>query len=479
MDDVLPTEIVGEIFRLCIPIPTEGWDSEYQRRRARTIQAPLLLTQISQGWRRLALSIPVLWATFVVDLRVRRHHLPEFAEMWLTRAAEYPLDITIQGELVVLKQPQFDAVMTTLKAHTSHIRSLQLSLGLRDFVTLENLVRSWEFPGLEELGVTIENIEEEESDDEWDNLSWPVGSAFQSASSLWNLTIERLPLSTFHVATVQKLTRLHVCQDDFETALSAVSGLPNLLAFKLTEHETSRIVFQPEQPLVHSSIRRLDLAYSYKSGASVSFLRTVTLPSLRDLRLERTDHLGAPLDEFLARSSWPPLTTFHLTFVKPGNGLPPLFAALKTPSFASLEELVVALPDQDHLEIFCEQLGANNEFLPKLQRFVRCKPLDLSGTAAPPSDALSLIGRAVTSRLGREPAWPLRAVRIEWDEIEWEEDELVGLGLAEPSPTDSGEPSILELYELDSSVLEPFQLWKTKGMEVYLGPNYPTSASIV
>ncbi|KAJ7256108.1 hypothetical protein C8J57DRAFT_1075220, partial [Mycena rebaudengoi] len=77
----LPTEITVEIFRHTLP-PNPDPSS---------LEAPLLLGQICQQWREIALNAHELWQS----LSFSKHRSTPLLQMWLSRSGNSPLNYSI------------------------------------------------------------------------------------------------------------------------------------------------------------------------------------------------------------------------------------------------------------------------------------------------------------------------------------------------------------------------------------------------
>jgi hypothetical protein len=66
--------------------------------KARPNQAPLQVAQICGHWRAIALATPELWSSVLLEFRENNYSgddIYDFFNLWLTRAGDYPLSITI------------------------------------------------------------------------------------------------------------------------------------------------------------------------------------------------------------------------------------------------------------------------------------------------------------------------------------------------------------------------------------------------
>ncbi|KAF8149951.1 hypothetical protein B0H34DRAFT_731839 [Crassisporium funariophilum] len=91
----LPTELLQEIFVLCLPCDKFIQPSP--------LQAPLLLTHICAPWRNICISLPALWSSLQTvlpkaDSSMDTHKLnnSEIMSLWLSRAGETPLSFSFR-----------------------------------------------------------------------------------------------------------------------------------------------------------------------------------------------------------------------------------------------------------------------------------------------------------------------------------------------------------------------------------------------
>ncbi|KAF8149937.1 hypothetical protein B0H34DRAFT_624438, partial [Crassisporium funariophilum] len=89
----LPTELLQEIFVLCLPCDKFIQPSP--------LQAPLLLTHICAPWRNICISLPALWSSLQTvmpkaDSSMDTHKLnnSEIMRLWLSRAGGTPLSFS-------------------------------------------------------------------------------------------------------------------------------------------------------------------------------------------------------------------------------------------------------------------------------------------------------------------------------------------------------------------------------------------------
>lgn len=132
----LPTELTIEVFKKCLPsdsLPTPSPST-----------APLLLTQICRQWREIALDAPDLWCAlnFVED-----RSSVEMLKLWLSRAADLPLEYT----LTCTEPPRAAAVVEASMLHAHHWQNVSFGLPLTHLPTLD--IRHTSFPMLRKFTV--------------------------------------------------------------------------------------------------------------------------------------------------------------------------------------------------------------------------------------------------------------------------------------------------------------------------------------
>ncbi|KAL0068983.1 hypothetical protein AAF712_003976 [Marasmius tenuissimus] len=150
----LPIEILGEIFML-------------RTREDRTIsnpphplKAPMLFCQVSKSWRTAAISNPLLWSTFGIDVSCRPYSA-ELTQLWLHRAQKMPLTLglRVNGEkqdLERIRDLNITLVRDTLIPNFARCRSFTFRcLGEFDDHLLEEIPLS-ATPNLEYLDLPLD-----------------------------------------------------------------------------------------------------------------------------------------------------------------------------------------------------------------------------------------------------------------------------------------------------------------------------------
>ncbi|KAJ7153644.1 hypothetical protein C8R46DRAFT_1119459 [Mycena filopes] len=147
----LPDDVVAEVFRATLPSHHNSIMSKEE--------SPLLLCQVSQAWRALAVSTPRLWTSMHVvapPTASRLHQLNNTVELWLSRSGILPLSISfIRSQISDL---DVSALLETLVRHSPRWKRIRLKVwtyaSLRPFATIS----ATDVPILEQI--TIEGTPE-------------------------------------------------------------------------------------------------------------------------------------------------------------------------------------------------------------------------------------------------------------------------------------------------------------------------------
>ncbi|KAJ7277009.1 hypothetical protein C8J57DRAFT_198273 [Mycena rebaudengoi] len=280
----LPFEITSKIFLECLP--------SHGRVRPAPDEPPLLLAQICQQWRSVAVATPGLWSSIVLDDSLIEttyrglsrlfgdvDHSPDavslFFDLWIMRAGSHPLSITINcGE-------DTDAV-AALSIYFPRCRTIELaadSIGINDI--------SVPLPHLRKLNIHAENFRP------------TTILAFPNAPKL-----EELDVSTSFVPFVQlrlgvpsiTLTRLEIRYSiSLQDCLDILHNIPQLLHFSAFQHTGTEV------QVGHTRRTPIFPLQSLELRLNTDLLPLVTLPHLRRLTIRFNGH-DRQLLAFLSRS---------------------------------------------------------------------------------------------------------------------------------------------------------------------------------
>ncbi|KAJ6525059.1 hypothetical protein DFH09DRAFT_1416783 [Mycena vulgaris] len=125
----LPLEISSEIFLQCRRLPPRPQPG------ARHI--PMLLLNVCNAWSDIAIATPALWTAIHIEFP-RPKGFSEFLGMWLKRARNHPLFISLYGTFD-------DGIATVIWQHTEDLKGLEIFVHDADGLTLPRNI----FPSLQ------------------------------------------------------------------------------------------------------------------------------------------------------------------------------------------------------------------------------------------------------------------------------------------------------------------------------------------
>jgi len=288
--DFVPPEILSHIFRITLQAGDVSISSRV---------GPLLVSQVSQRWRHVAISDSVLWATFKIDISptTAAGH-SSIVKLWLDRSSCQPLSITVCMDPFSHMEGSTSKVMqdifTVLTSVSTRWKNLNLSLPNYSQKFCLGLC-SAHSPILESLSFKLGNWSADEASQintllqyapTLQKLTWSNRSSWASWDSPFDSGIEQLQ-APWHSLT-------SVCLDTWITYKSAI----NILSYC--------------HSIVHLDLRH----FSYGPdtlGQVSSFEGTLIcllhLESITIYQLKLDEGLSALLD----RLNCPNLKAFHYT----------------------------------------------------------------------------------------------------------------------------------------------------------------------
>ncbi|KAJ7058765.1 hypothetical protein C8F01DRAFT_1147132 [Mycena amicta] len=288
----IPVELLTAIF-----IEYVSLDSPRVGAGSRLRTGPLLLASVSATWRAIVLAIPALWKT----LRIFPPHRPlvKILPLWLSRAGERPLDISVD--------PAFDSghlssIIALLRPSSAWIRKLEIRL--TDSV---GLPAGWSCERLETLSLVFVA-----------DGRPPAGSleVFRQATRLRSLTLHlgHAGLEWFELLPLRQITTLELFNGTTLFCLRILRQTPLLqtLIVDLVQDPRFHNTLLAPIPLLH--LRTL----SSSGLASRAFMRYLVVPELRalDIRIAgdnaKFGDAFSGLRELAGRSRWDSLRTLCL-----------------------------------------------------------------------------------------------------------------------------------------------------------------------
>ncbi|KAG2358733.1 hypothetical protein BDR07DRAFT_260272 [Suillus spraguei] len=269
----LPTEILAEIFKYCLP------DDEHLAPASRL--APILLTTVCRRWREIAVSLPILWCRLQLDDWQKS---AVGYDSWLRRSAECPLSLKIEysgnwSELREFLQPYMP----------------QTSILILDFYpcTATNFVMMEDFHALKELTIHQHGF-------------LPSPAIYPTLSKL-PVSLRRLKISDppfelwqlrlFTDSAWPHITHLEINITGLDTLPHILRMCPNL-SFVTMQGMLYPIEFAV--PITHSNLQSLHVSGDefWTSGLDLGLFNVITLPNLRMVESSR---MGPwPHEEFKA-----------------------------------------------------------------------------------------------------------------------------------------------------------------------------------
>lgn len=258
----LPTEILTEIFRLvCQRTEDDG-----------RLITPLLFGGICKEWRDISWSTPLLWNTVCLHLSRTMHgSRVQLLREWLLRANTSPLYIKLtsddEDEATFCS---LHTIIETLVVRSTYWYSLDCLLPFQ----CHDLLRDHYFPMLKSVSVhppkgTISTFSEPP------NMFLSAPKLFDVDLSGYNFPAIVLPWEQLRRFKTQFLT--------VAECLKVLRRSPKIKECHLESVYSPEIIASPVSETLYSGLESLDL--SLIKGSAISLLDSVTLPSLRELRV--------------------------------------------------------------------------------------------------------------------------------------------------------------------------------------------------
>ncbi|TFK63839.1 hypothetical protein BDN72DRAFT_847226 [Pluteus cervinus] len=302
--DVLPPEIVKEIFMHCLP--------SMQQIRLRKDQLPWVLTQVCRVWRDIALSAPELWSFIALTMEDvhKRPNLDKLVRYWLTLKKDYPL--TLDFPVTNLRPPNSTRILNLLLIQHDSWRSVRLDLHHENF--LQKLI-DLRTPNLEVLDLT--------KDSPSPLIMDVAKSFFRHSPKLREFILASRELEVNSFSELAGLPAWHSlksvdirCRLPMTALFDILSAGPGLESLRLIGLRTHPALIAEPIEVVHTSLRSLCLSVEQEVYTAMKLL---TLPSLKALVISFShpfslggDPVGDPyLASFFSRSK-PPLEKLAL-----------------------------------------------------------------------------------------------------------------------------------------------------------------------
>ncbi|KAF7350910.1 hypothetical protein MSAN_01653100 [Mycena sanguinolenta] len=224
----IPNDVLLEIFSSCLPLEHNALIDP--------TEAPLLLGRISQHWRSVAYSAPMLWSSIHIPSLSYRFtssqivlELERIVEAWLARSASCPLSVSFHDVSNDVGDPDFNPETSPFEQHPLVLQLVAVSQRLRSLTLVGGakllrpllLLSQEDVPLLKKIRVETGLYR-----------PWQL----PSTNILQTPTLEELTFITRYIDPLSlslpwsQLTSLHVeCDDlDFNGARDVLRKCPNL-----------------------------------------------------------------------------------------------------------------------------------------------------------------------------------------------------------------------------------------------------------
>lgn len=111
------------------------------------LRSRIAVTHVSHGWRAAALAVPAVWSE--IDIPRRLRNLEQVVKLFLSRAGNHPIDITLPGD--TLRDPGHWPVLTLVNDHLKHVRSLLWGGNIWSFNEPAPMLESLDLPLVNDL----------------------------------------------------------------------------------------------------------------------------------------------------------------------------------------------------------------------------------------------------------------------------------------------------------------------------------------
>ncbi|KAJ7178304.1 hypothetical protein C8R46DRAFT_1076302 [Mycena filopes] len=286
----LPTELVCEIFKNCLPTypvapPLIGPTS------------PTLLTQICRHWRAIALATPALWCAFRLDGALDEERLLQTVKAWLDRSGRRPLSIQMDV-LEWMPDAEFVRALVRERARWEYVTL---------HATLEELVPfDGSMPHLRHLELQVPPGGVPES---------PVAFQPHQVPSLRTLTLWDWTYPT-DILPWSQLRSLSLICKSADACATILTQTVNLVHCELVLSDDGWHTPLPDVHLPHlRSLVLGEFALDSDPDAYVDYLQTFVVPALRCLQIPEYFLVPEPiaaLTFFVAKAGCT-LNALHIT----------------------------------------------------------------------------------------------------------------------------------------------------------------------
>ncbi|KAF6741762.1 hypothetical protein DFP72DRAFT_1083115 [Ephemerocybe angulata] len=291
----LPNEILCAIFSHCLPTPARFLEDPFDSQEYMSAaQAPMLLTFICQRWRQIALDLPELWQRAPItvsrslhsptDLDLGVQNASQLTQLWLSRARNRPVAISISWELYPTARTQFDKFLASITRYSSQWEELRIN-SLLDRGLLDGILSlpSSSVPNLRNLEVPFEALWG--SYDKKCLLGGPSIRGFRYKGAIYDhfakLPLQWSQLTDLHLGSLNttdtNIRKIFARCPQLERCHISISTVEIFESYPLPRLRLSYLVLLHLRMHPSHSGRTLD--------PPIGFFASLNLPSLKDLTM--------------------------------------------------------------------------------------------------------------------------------------------------------------------------------------------------
>jgi len=306
--DLLPTDILQEIFLSCLPI---SHDSIITKK-----EAPVLLTQVCRNWRRIALNTPLLWASIHIPITFNNSPLDEevgdasFSDAatdlrmtkrvstvreWLGRSKDCPLSFTFGSDPNIFGSNRHcDDIIYLLQSHLGRWHRVTINAS-KYYIAMFTALDTRQMPLLESITVCDANM------GGWEGPA-PITMSTENRRSQLSLfespSLRNLRVSwlTENIASLPvrwaALSHLSLFYNQGPTEIPQIFDLlkacTRLVSFQLTTAFSSATTTQPSFHPTSNTVVSLPFLETFSFVHHISFVYpnsfdSVEFPALREI----------------------------------------------------------------------------------------------------------------------------------------------------------------------------------------------------
>ncbi|KAE9389892.1 hypothetical protein BT96DRAFT_926267 [Gymnopus androsaceus JB14] len=334
----VPDEILQHIFDYCCHMNLLGHFGPAKTRSAITDLPALTLSSVCLRWRRNGLSMPSIWSR--ISMACQRTHEEEDRKflstlnIFLDRAQQHPLTITLEAvENSYSQEPKLTLLFNHMHRWCSFSYRPQSDSFHR--LILGRPLGSRNFPLLEELDMA--NMDEEDL------------SIFTQAAPKLKKLSALIPSDPFQVKNplFTQLSHLEFYYPFAHEIQTLMDSNYHLVSLKTEESVSLRSVSgseEPPSPTLCRTIDTLTLFHEPTAWKDHSVLPYLTLPSLKNIHLERNALRERQVRPHIRRSDWRNFDPFMAFLSRSSCSLTTLFIESLALADSKLIDLLTHIP---------------------------------------------------------------------------------------------------------------------------------------